>query len=570
MISAVTSVVAAGPLDWLWQAIADAAGAVAGAVLVVLGSFADFVVQGLLAHVVLPLVQSTLFAPVSLAHGAGAGVVGQAAWAVWQTAAAASPAVALVSLAWGGWLTSGFVAVGREKPALAEGLAVWALTLVGGYAFLQALLAAANTITQTLMAASRSLLANALTASAHPAVDLANGVGLVLTFLFQPLAGLILSGLLLWVVVQWVMRQVEIVVFVGILPVTAALALSGNRRAWQWAWAEAQGAVFTQLAMAVLWWIAWLLLGGQLPSLATGFGPDLGRLLLAAGALWMVTQAPQMVRAITGHQHAGLGGLMLGMAAGALLARNTRNAFHMSPMGAALHGVVQGRLAAAEQKALEGAQGPSLGERLAGTTVGQAVAPRWQQLHTAAQELSARAVALTDGLIQQMEQSPEAVTRAAGLALRGAFVVGQHAAPYAASAVHGLRTAASAVYQPRVTAGRALERAYGQQAEAAETTRAGRVAAATAAVGPAATQAQFRLPLREYERLMGARGATDPPGFNPGAWQQGTYQRVRGAPAPPRGAAAPADATPVQARARAIRGQTHHVQPPPPLDARYE
>jgi hypothetical protein len=54
---------------------------------------------------------------------------------------------------------------------------------------------------------------------------------------------LILAGALVWVCVVWIMRMVDLVFYVGLLPVAAALTFTGNKAAFEWDFDEAVGAV---------------------------------------------------------------------------------------------------------------------------------------------------------------------------------------------------------------------------------------------------------------------------------------------------------------------------------------
>lgn len=508
-------------MSWLWQALSDGAGAVATALASILGHFFLFVlVKPLLGGVILPLLGATLFAPFNLipAPGQTVGFVAQATETVWAFMASLSGAVALTALLWGLFTRTWGAAFGgpeRSLRALGEGLGVWALVLAGGYTFCGLLLQAANAVTGQLTA-----LAQGLSASLNPVAGIAGGAAAALGVLFYPLSLLVLTGVLLWVVGVWVMRQVDLIVFVGLLPLTAALRVGGLEAPFRWNWQEAVGAIFAQLAMAVAWWIAWLILGGHWVSPAAPVGVWAQQTLVGLAALLLVGRAPAMLQQLTGHQHAGMGSIVMGAMAGSLLARGAQSALRMSPAGAALHQLQQGFAAQAEATAGQWAQRPSVGEALGRTRLGQWAGRQWQAAGAAvAQSRPAQAAA---GFVRRHPMLQDA----AQVAGQGAQAAGR----VAGHALRGARSAASFLYQPRTTLGRAMELGYARQAQGTAAATSQRAIAATAAVPPDEVQRQLGLGQTAYLQHLGADHAgteTTPPAFrDPGAPPARTFARV--------------------------------------------
>jgi hypothetical protein len=489
--------------------------------------------------------------------------VAQVTQTVWAFMASLSGAVALTALLWGLFtrtLGAAFGGPERSLRALGEGLLTWALILVGGYTFCGLLLQAANGVTGQLYA-----LAQGLSQSLNPAAGVAGGAAAALGVLFYPLSLLVVTGLLLWVVGVWVMRQVDLIVFVGLLPLTAALRVGGLDAPFRWNWEEAMGAIFSQLAMAVAWWIAWLLLGGHWVSPGAPVAVWAQQTLVGCAALLLVGRAPAMLQRWTGHQHAGLGSIVMGAMAGSLLARGAQTALRMSPAGAALHQIQQGLAAQAEATAGQWASRPSVGEALGRTRLGQwagrqlqaagsaVTAPVAQAAAAVAHSRPAQAVGrfvhrhpMLQDAVAVAGQGAQAAGRAAGHALRGA------------------RTAGSLLYQPRTTLGRAMELGYARQAQGVAAATSHRAIAATAAVPPDEAQRQLGLGQTSYLQHLEATHPGDaaaPPAFaDPAGRAARTFARVdaalqargRGRPWERDAAAAPAapGASPSLDRAR--------------------
>jgi hypothetical protein len=532
-------------LNWLWQAIVSGVGDVGAAFLSVVGWILVKMAHWILKDVVEPLLGATVFQPESLTCSGGeipihmaqitaakCGLVAYAAGKLWLLSLGASGAVALVALAWGALsLTFEGVYGARDRRALAEGAAMYVLVLVGGYVFLSTLLGVTNQVTAQLVSAANQI-ANVLPDSTGVSASLS--IMAAMTLLFQGVAGLFVVGLLVWVVAVWVMRQVDLIFYTGLLPVTAAIAMSGNKSAFQWNWSEAVGALFSQLAMAVAWVTAWLVVKGawSLPGGANQFV----HMLVAAGAFTLVGRAPSMIQGFLGHQHAGVSGIMLGAAGGALISRGMQTAVRMSPTGAAIHQAVEARKRLAEAKAMMGATNPdgtpraTLGERLMSTQTGQRI-----RAGVNARIGQARAMATSAGSAAREFLTKERPGKLGGVATGlGRFTYGvgrlgatgaSRALTAAVGATRPFRTAASMMYQPNLTIGRSLAQSYAEQGWAEERVLSNRAAAEMAVLGPEAVMRRHHLGnMRDFEAVLGVKGATNPPAFNPGAPQKSAFQ----------------------------------------------
>ena len=520
--------------------------------------------QALLQHVVIPLLQATLFHPFTLT---GSGFVATVMGEVWQFMVLASGGVALLALLWGIFRRVSGAAMGSRLAwsEIAEGFGMYALVLVGGYAFLAALLSMANTVTVSLLGATQGYLS----ALANPTFGTAATTlaGAILVYLFYPIVGFMLAAVLLWAVIQWLMRQVDLVFYGGLLPVTAALSMSGNKSAFTWAWQETMGALFSQLSMAVAWWVAWVFLsagagtsstvavsvpgslsarllalraanGGTLPvpHVVTFFGSSFSLLHLGVGivAFTLVGRAPQMLQNITGHQHAGVAGLAMGMAAGGLLARTGRSLAGATPAGAAITQAVRARQAGAEATAARWGAGKTVGQGLraaggwmANSKPGQAVRSAGAAAFSRGQAAVSRAVnSLPTGLAQNVHGTGRLVASSA----RG---VGS-AATWAARSRGGraARSAASLAYQPRRTLGAMLTTSYGTAGAATFVTTGAKSAAITSTIDADEARRQTHLDVDAYTKLTGTTGSADPVEFPKGAWQGNVFeQNRRNAPA---------------------------------------
>jgi hypothetical protein len=402
------------------------------------------------------LLSSTVFNPESLT---GTGVVASAASEFWKVSALVSVGVALFGLAWGSFTRalSQVSAKPRDMTEVLEAAVLYVAVFLAGYPFLTMFLDLANHVTTTMVAAASALNGG----SNHITLAFAALVAGVLGVLLYPTSMLVIAALLLWAGVSWVMRMVDLIFYVGLLPVTAALTFTGNKNAFQWNFNEAVGAVLTQMAMAVAWYVAWLVL-------STPGGSPIVRLFVGIGAIALVTRAPGMLQQIIGHRTAGVLGLAMGVAAGSLLSREARSAVRMSPMGAALSEMGRQRQERAKTTAMRWAQGSSVGERLARSRLGQSVSRGLRQTASGFASVASGAAERAGGVWQDLKSSAMAADpavfgamTAAEIGARavgaGAKAVGSVAYAGAKPMIQAARTAASLAYQPRLTLGRGLE-----------------------------------------------------------------------------------------------------------------
>lgn len=314
------------------------------------------------------LLNATIFNVTSITPGSPgiSGVIGGALVTVWYIMLAISAAVALVMLVWGAFrLHLGALSGGKfDKSVMLEGFVTWAAIVVGGQVMLFTLLSVANMATKAVVGFAGSSMLSGLAlnfTSGAAAGGVTAGVVSILVYLFFPVAMLYLVGALFWAVVVWVMRQVELVFYCSMLPLTASLAIGGNKQAFDWNWREAVGVIFSQLAMAIAFLIASLIFSGGGPiadplsasssaSSATQFAPTFFRILVGGFAFSMVSKAPNLLKGITGHQSAGLGTIMGGVAAGSLLAKGVQSASRASLGGAAMHAINESKQAQALNK----------------------------------------------------------------------------------------------------------------------------------------------------------------------------------------------------------------------------
>ncbi|MCY0880547.1 MAG: hypothetical protein OWS74_00990, partial [Firmicutes bacterium] len=365
-------------MQWLLSALGHAVGTVVGLFFSIIGFAFSIMARALVQFLVRPLLMHTIFSPLTLGPGTAAG---HAAAIVWATGAAVSGAVALayllsaifqrLALSWTG---------SKSWGELAEGLAVWAAVLVGGWATLNLLLHIANLATQALAAATDRGILHTL--STQWAVSgLAGYAAVVFNDLIWPFGALALAALVIWCVGVWIMRQVDLVLYAGLLPVLAALGVGGHKAPFKWAWSEAMGAVFNQLAMAVVLWIGNLLLAGPAGvhvHLSGGAAvlQQVKDLLLAGTTFLLAARAPQLLANITGHRSAGASHVLTAAALGYLGGRGVLTAARMTRTGQALSRAIEGREQRAQAGATAWAGRPSVGTRLArtGSAVAQALA----------------------------------------------------------------------------------------------------------------------------------------------------------------------------------------------------
>jgi len=461
-------------LQWLWSAISSGAESIVLALLNVVGTLFNVVLEVVLKDVIMPILKATVFAPFSLSGtgcvGGGTACEGHIISAAFQTAwhfmALASGGVALVMLAWAAMRAHlGAVSGSTDKASVVEGLVVWGAVLVGGQWFFVTMLDVANAITVQLVGYAENVTQMIPAASASGA---AGAVAAALVYFFGEIALLALVAVLLWVIGVWIWRQIELVLYTSLLPVLAALSIGGNKQTFQWGWNEAVGALFSQLAMAVAFFIAFLLLRNYpLPS-GTPQGTQLGISLLHMGiggfAFALVAKAPSMLSNITGHRHAGFGAIAGGVMAGTLMARGAQTAMRMTRGGAALHRIAQAKEQESERAVASWADRKTVGERIFGsgdqrTMVGRRVDSALASVRATAQRAGEAGMSTNVGmgLALAAESWPGRQVMAGGKA------VGRAALGVAGQVTGKARSVASYAIQPRTTLGRDLTRSYGAE-----------------------------------------------------------------------------------------------------------
>lgn len=418
-------------MSWLINGLGNIAGSVFSVFLKIIGYGVDLVLRAVVNHVVLPLLNHTVFAPFTLSPGTA---VGSAALTVWETAGAVSAAVALLMVMMGVFSRLALSWSGQKSWAeIGEGIAVWMAVIVAGWGFLNLLLGISNDATQALVHSMHQVVTISL--GQDTAVGLTGAVASVFTYFLWPVSGMVIAALLIWVVGVWLMRQVDLVLYAGLLPLMAALGIGGNKTPFKWAWSEAMGAVFNQLAMAVVLWIGFLFLKGASPH--PTILQEFKDLLLAGTTFTLAARAPQLLANLTGHQSAGAGHLLAGMALGYLGGRGLETAVKGTPLGQGIGKAMQGREAHASAQVTSWAGRKSLGERFKESSMGQAVSGR----------LAAAGSAISQSGVGR------AVSRVAGEGTplgNVASVMGRGAK----AAAKPLQTAASFAYQPMTTLGR--------------------------------------------------------------------------------------------------------------------
>jgi len=421
------------------------------------------------------LLKLTIFQPFTLHPAAnGSNIVAGAAQSVWIYMAGLSVFVALVALLWAAFTNTWGSVAGRSQFSRSgwadalEGLGIWLLVLIGGYGFLSMLLDATNAVTTGFV----NLALSYQFQSVNGATIGAGVIAAILADWLWPSMLLVLAGFMIWAVVVWVMRMVDLVVFTGLLPLTAALAITGNKQAWQWNWAEAVGAVFSQVAMAIMWWIAWLFIGGKLVHVNGSFGNDVVRLLMGLAAMTLVAKAPQMLQSITGHRHAGVGGLAMAAAGGYMIGRTAMAAARMTPLGQAVGKVGAAVTQRSQNRLNEWAHGPDIAHgpiaQKAGALMDKATAAGKQVLGGALNTPTGQVISGVAGQMksfgsnaaQQVGQkawgaftnaSPATAARVAA----GASMAGQSIGAGARRVADSASSAANTVLQPNRSLGRA-------------------------------------------------------------------------------------------------------------------
>lgn len=509
------TVAGSGGVPWPLSLLTGAVSWLAGLIIQVFGYVLMSVLKGLMGGIVIPLLKATLFHPLTIT---GTSVLARAMGTVWVTMVLSSSGVAIVSLLWGVFRRMSGAAMSSRLAwsEVAEGLGMYALTLVGGWAFLAALLNAANGVTNALLNNSQQILLNSFANPTFGTQATALGA-VVLTSIIYPLMAFALAGVLLWAVIQWIMRQVDLVFFGGLLPIAAALSLSGNKTAFTWVWQEAMGAIFAQLSMVVAWWIAWVFLSGGNPTQYSLFGSGSSfsvlHLALGIGAFAMIAKAPQMLSNITGHQHAGVAGLAMGVAAGSLMASTGRTLARSTPGGAAITEAMRNRQEVAKAKAAELGSQRTMGQNFLNSPRGQSLVARFSR----GQQAVGRAVnSLPTPLSQGIQATAGRVKSTAQWASNSR--VGR-----------AVRTAGSLAYQPGRTLGAMQNNSMGQAIAAQRRIRDTQATTGTAVAGKDATVQQLGMKATEFALAtqMSIDPRTNQAAFPPEVWQGRAYQKAQ-------------------------------------------
>lgn len=498
-------------LHWLLSGVA---GPFAGFILNVIGwILLHLLVHPLMQYVIAPLLENTVFHPTTLT---GSGTVAKMAGDFWRLSAGVSVGVALFGGSWGVF-TMLIGAVGqnaRDSRSYVEAVVIYLFVLMGGFLFMSTLLSIANVVTTELVQTSFAISAF----TSNPVVGVGSGVAAGIASLLYPASLLVVAGFLVWAVVMWVMREVDVIFYVGLLPITAALMFVGNRQAFDWNWNEAIGAVLSQMAMAVMWWIAFSLMGGRFvptaPTSNAAFGTEIMNVLLGIGALTLVTRAPSMLQNLTGHRTAGVAGMAMGVAAGALMSRGARTAMSMTPVGQAGRMLVEGQQAKAKETVASwgSREHRSVGERAANSNTGRAVRAVAGKVGAAigstapvqagkAAVAEARAVA---GKVGEWASGEQSGVLGDALSLAGGAVGGaaRVAGGVMGAGMRAARTTASMVYQPRATIGRAALGALGQQGKGHYDLETARLASERDLMGPEAAANLHHMSVEELEQRI--------------------------------------------------------------------
>ncbi|WP_020375095.1 hypothetical protein [Sulfobacillus thermosulfidooxidans] len=427
-------------MSWIITQLGNLGSLIFSAFLRVFGYIVGQIAHAILSLLVLPLLRATIFQPFSLSSHT---VVGRVAISVWETMGGVSAGVALLLFLWG-VLSRMAGSIGGHKSygELAEGGLVYLAVIVAGWGFLNLLLHISNVGTAALVAGLNQTVGHVFATQTAPGV--VSGAGAVFTYLLWPLSGLAMLALVLWAVGVWFMRQVDLVLYASLLPLTAALGLSGNKTPFKWAWSEAMGAVFNQLAMAFIFWMGFQFVGDvQVAPLRYG-GQNLHGIVqqfvalgLTLTTLTLAARAPQILAHLTGHQSAGAGHLLTGMALGYLGGRGVAMAMRGTPAGQAVKSALEGREHRAAAMASDWAGRSTVGQKFGQSRVGHAVSHASQRIAGMARN------AVGSTAVGQAAQ--------AWSAQHPHLVAGARKSVQAA--LRPVRTASSFLYQPMATLG---------------------------------------------------------------------------------------------------------------------
>ena len=525
-------------MNWMLNGLLGATSLVISVIFKIIGSFMDIIAKGLL-KLASDILGATIFRPFTLFTGSHTlTTVGTVTNEVWATLATISAGVALVMVLMGVFSRHMLTGLNGQQSwtEIGEGLTVWMAVLAGGWGFLNLLLGISNAATHALVGSINTIVP--LITQLHGTTSMTGvgaGVATVFTRLLWPLSAILMAALLIWAVGVWLMRQVDLVLYAGLLPLMAAIGIGGNKTPFKWAWSETLGAVFNQLAMAFIMWIGFLFLSQESHSTLVG---QFVEILLAITTFMLVARAPQILGHITGHQSAGGSHLIAGMATGYLAGKGLQAAAKATPMGQAVGKAMEGQTARSAAKVTSWAGRASVGERLGNTKMGQRVKD-WA--HTTAE--SAKGAVANSAVGQQAAAFAEAHPTIAG----GVKGLGHVGGQIAKGATAPVRTAASMLYQPMTTLGRMSSRG---QADSSMQGPAGTMAVAAEATMfmaehgvHAAAQRYFagdngavtQESITQLGQMTNARISTPDPAqgrpdygveFAQGAWQGQLYQNT--------------------------------------------
>lgn len=436
-------------MKWMLNGLMGAISTLVALFFRAVGAIMDYFARGIFKFV-LKILGATIFRPFTLVNANHTlSPVGTVANEVWATMALISAGVALVMILMG--VVSRHILTGlngqQSWTEIGEGLAVWMAVLVGGWGFLNVLLGISNAATGALSSTIQNIIPiitqyNGSVAGTGSSLGLAT----VVTALIWPLSAILMVALLIWAVGVWLMRQVDLVLYAGLLPLMAAIGIGGNKTPFKWAWSETMGAVFNQMAMAFIMWIGFLFLKNQPKNTVLEQFIDI---LLAISTFTLMARSGQILGNITGHRSAGSGHLIAGMATGYLAGKGLQTAVKATPMGQAVGKAMEGQTARSAAKVTSWAGRSSVGEKLGNTGVGQRV-KNWA--HTTAE--SARASIGNSAVGQKVKDFADAHETIAGGVKKAGQMVGQGVK----GATAPVRTAASMMYQPMTTLGRMASR----------------------------------------------------------------------------------------------------------------
>lgn len=430
-----------------------------------LGAVAKYVL-GPLLNLIQLLLKLTVFHPETLS-GPSAGIVGTVAAELFKIMGGASVGVALVATLWYAFGMHLTMLSGKDRAwtELLELGLVWMLMLLGGFAFVSAMLTLNDAFVASLLSGSSAFISSLHNGLAALIAGLLAGTAITLLGgIFWFLALGVIVVFLAWAVITWAYRTFELILFTSFLPVTAALRISGFRNAFDWNLREVMGAVFSQAAMAVVWYTTMAILGTSTLS-SNAFvagGQQLVEILLAVVGFYSMAKAPSWIQQIIGNQSAGLGSIAAGAFVGATASRAASGLMKATPAGIATEQALGALRARTEGNMAQKAAGPSVGERLS---------PTMQALGGVAEYLGG-GINMGGGL-----SASTAGHMLASSPLGQAVGKGAHWAANTAPAT-GLRTAGSMVYQPRLTMARSFTGNLGAEFEGKQELQEARATAA--------------------------------------------------------------------------------------------